>query len=314
MTNEKNANLSEDDYLRKHLEGLENKSSDKNNISTPITQNHSDNTRSSDLHYFAFDAKQFPSGRFYPAGASIQVRAALVKEIQAYSMVDDKNLYDIVEKMNDMLASCVRIKYLDGTVASYLDIRESDRFYLIYLIRELTFQQGTTLTTKVKCSCGVENQVELKRENFIFHEMNSKIEKFFDPSEQAFKFTLKNNRQYKLGVPSIGLQKTFTEYIIKENAEGRKPNMSFLKVIPFLMYDKKNVKIDDIYAEIPKFEEMPDISFQFLNSAVEKISFGIKEVTKLCSCGLEVRTDMIFPDGPSALFVIHDAFDQFIQE
>jgi len=31
-------------------------------------------------------------------------------------------------------------------------------------------------------------------------------------------------------------------------------------------------------------------------------------------CNLEVHTDMIFPNGPSALFVVHDAFEQFIEE
>jgi hypothetical protein len=57
------------------------------------------------------------------------------------------------------------------------------------------------------------------------------------------------------------------------------------------------------------------MSFQFLNSTVEKMTFGIEKLFKNCeTCGLEVHTDMIFPNGPSAVFVVHDAFDQFIEE
>jgi hypothetical protein len=56
------------------------------------------------------------------------------------------------------------------------------------------------------------------------------------------------------------------------------------------------------------------VSFQFLNSVVEKMTFGIEKLTKICQCGLEIHTPMTFPNGPSAIFVIYDAFDQFIKK
>ena len=88
-----------------------------------------------------------------------------------------------------------------------------------------------------------------------------------------------------------------------------------MKIIPFLLYDRTSITIDGIKAKLTEYEKMDDISFQFLNSAVDKMTFGIEKLKKNCGvCGLEVHTDMIFPDGPSALFVVHDAFDQFIEE
>ena len=306
-------NLSEEDYLKKHLEGLESKK-----ISEPQSPQftlQTDNTRIADLQYFAFDVKEFPCGIFYPAGTTIQVRPAQVKEVQAYSMVDDNNFYDIVEKMNDMLSACVRVKYADGNIGSFLDIRDPDRYYLIFLIRELTFQKGTSLTTTTTCTCNTECQIELKRSNFIKYDIPKKIEKFFDPSSLSFKFKLKNGNTYNLAPPTIGLQKSFTEYIIKENAEKRKPNLSFLKIIPFILYDRTSITLDGIKAKLEEYQKIDDISFQFLNSAVEKMTFGIEKLSKICeNCSLEVNTDMIFPNGPSAVFVIHDAFDQFIEE
>jgi len=317
MSEQNKPNLSEEDYLRMHLEGLE---SGKQNTEQPKSQQPTvnvqvDNTRASDLQYFAFDVKEFPCGIFYPAGTTIQVRPAQVKEIQAYSMVDDNNFYDIVEKMNDMLSACVRIKYLDGTIGSYLDIRDPDRYYLIFLIRELTFQKGSSLTTNATCTCNGEVKIELKRENFKSFDIPEKIKKYFNPQNMSFQFSVKNGKIFNLAPPTIGLQKSFTEYIIKENSEKRKPNLSFLKIIPFLLYDRTNITIDGIKAKLTEYEKMDDMSFQFLNSTVEKMTFGIEKLYKNCeTCGLEVHTDMIFPNGPSAVFVVHDAFEQFIEE
>jgi hypothetical protein len=70
------------------------------------------------------------------------VRPAQVREIQAYSMVDDNNFYDIVEKMNGMLQSCVRIKYPDGRMGSFLEVKDQDRLFLIFLNKRINFQQG----------------------------------------------------------------------------------------------------------------------------------------------------------------------------
>ena len=205
-----NQNLSEEDYLRKHLEELESsKSQSKQNNTPKVTI---DNSRVTDLQYFSFDVKEFPCSIFYPAGTLIKVRAAQVKEIQAYSMVDDNNFYDIVEKMNDMLSSCVRIQYGDGSVGSYLDLRDPDRYYLVFLIRELTFQQGSNLVTKSTCQCGQEISIELVRENFKYLEPNERLNKFYNPSIRCFTFETKNGKVFNLAPPTIGLQKSFTDY------------------------------------------------------------------------------------------------------
>ena len=74
------------------------------------------------------------------------------------------------------------------------------------------------------------------------------------------------------------------------------------------------ITYDGIKAKLKDFEDMDDISFQFLNAAVSKMTFGIKELKKVCECGEEVHTDMQFPNGASGIFVIHDAFETYIKE
>ncbi len=307
-------NMSEEEYLKKHLGSLES-SKNQNNSDIPfVEQPKIDNTRTTDLQYFNFDIKELPCGAFYPSGTVFAVRPAQVKEIQAYSMVDDQNFYDIVEKMNDILQSCVRIKYSDGKMGSYLEVKDQDRLFLIFLIRELTFQQGNSLTVSTKCGCGNELQLELKRDNFSFHEIDEKLDRYFSNSTRSYHFTTVNGKEFELTPPNIGLQKAFTDYILKENNEKRTPNLSFLKIIPFMLAGRTSITYEGIKSKLKEFEEIDDISFQFLNAAVSKMTFGIKELKKTCSCGEEVHTDMQFPNGASGIFVIHDAFEAYIKE
>jgi hypothetical protein len=316
MSDKNKENLSEEDYLKKHLGDLEaGKSHFNNDLPFDDAKPVVESSRVNDLQYFNFDVNQLPCGRFYPKGTLLMVRPAQVREIQAYSMVDDNNFYDIVEKMNGMLQSCVRVKYPDGKMGSFLEVKDQDRLYLIFLIRELTFQQGNSLSVKSICPCdNTEVQVELITKNFVFHEVDEKLDKFFSNSSSSYRFQLKNGREYEVTPPNIGLQKAFTDYIIKETNEKRTPNLAFLKIIPFMLAGRTSITIDGIKAKLKEFEEIDDISFQFLNSAVGKMTFGIKELKKMCECGEEVRTDMQFPNGASGIFVIHDAFEAYIKE
>ena len=310
----KDKEMSEEDYLKKHLGDLDNPKNVMNNDIPFVAQPKVDNTRTTDLQFFNFDIKELPCGEFYPSGTVFMVRPAQVREIQAYSMVDDNNFYDIVEKMNDILQSCVRVKYSDGKVGSYIEVKDQDRLFLVFLIRELTFQQGNSLTVNSKCSCGEDVQMELKRDHFSFHEIDEKLERYFSASTRTYHFSTINGREFELTPPNIGLQKSFTDYILKESNEKRTPNLSFLKIIPFMLAGRTSITYEGIKAKLKEFEEIDDISFQFLNAAVGKMTFGIKELKKKCSCGEEVHTDMQFPNGASGIFVVHDAFEAYIKE
>jgi len=310
--------MSEEDYLKKYIsnDGGNNNQSLENieNYEKENTNTSKSGSRTEDLQYLTFDINQLPCGKFYPMGTILTVRAAQVREIQAYSMVDDNNFYDVVEKMNDMLASCVRLKRPDGSFGTYLELKDQDRLFIIFLIRELTFQKGNSLEVKEKCSCGEEVSMELKRENFKFHKIEPSLEKFFDSSSQSFVFELKNGTVFNLTPPTIGIQKAFTEYIIEENNQKRKPDLSFLKIIPFLLDGRSSITNEGIKKKLQKYQQLSPNEFQFLNSAVDKLTFGIKNLSRECTCGQEVHTEMSFPNGASGIFVIHDAFEKFIKE
>ena len=308
-------NPTEEDYLKKHLSGLENNEPIINSDIPVNAKESGDQRRVSDSEFFNYDVKDLPCGDHYPPGTLIAVRPSKTIEIQEYSMVDDNNFYDIVEKMNNMLQSCVRVKFPDGKVGTYLDVKDQDRLNIIFLIRELTFQNGKGLTVKSTCSCKTKNEIELKRESFVFHKISDKLKDYFDNVSRTYNFELVNGKKYELSPPSIGIQKAFTDFIVKENAEDKKTNVAFLKIIPFMLSGRNTISYDGIKAKLADFEGIDDVSFQFLNDAVGKLTFGIKELQKNCSgCGVEIRTPMTFPNGASGIFVVHDAFDLYIKK
>ena len=81
-----------------------------------------------------------------------------------------------------------------------------------------------------------------------------------------------------------------------------------------MLSNRTSITYEGVKSKLKDFEEIDDISFQFLNAAVSKMTFGIKELKKTCTCGEEVRTDMQFPNGASGIFVVHDAFEAYIKE
>lgn len=305
--------MTEEEYLKRHLGDMDSSKNATDTISQ-LAESPVEASRTSDLQYLAFDVKDFPCGKFYPVGTMFMIRAAQVIEIQSYSMVDDTNFYDVIEKMNDMLQACVRVKYSDGRVASYLDVKDQDRIYLIFLIRELTFQNGNSLSVNVKCTCGVENSIELKRQNFRFHEIDAQLDDFYYPASNTFKFQVISGNEFELTPPNIGLQKAFTDYIIRENNNKVAPNLAFLKIIPFLLNGRTSITYDGIQAKLKDFQTINGVDFQFLNAVVSKMTFGIEKLVKRCDCGEEVTADMEFPNGASGIFVIRNAFEAYLKK
>jgi hypothetical protein len=270
--------------------------------------------------YISIDVKSLPAGVFYKEGTRISIRGASVAEVQEYSVVDQANIMDVTEKMNKILSRCVRFIRSDGTTGSYRDLKDNDRIFLIFMIRELTFQKGNNLAKEVTCeTCGHEFKIEYRATNserkpntFVNHEMNEEIAEFFNPDLKVFEFEI-DDKVYRLSPPSIGLQESFFENLkvnIQENP-NKKPNVSFLKIIPFTLYDRTTITADGIKAKEKEFSEMDMDSFQTLDYVIDRMEFGIKELNSKCPvCGAEVRTEMSFPSGAKSLFTVSSPLEK----
>jgi hypothetical protein len=269
--------------------------------------------------YLRVPLETLPCGAFYKEGTSISIRAARVQEVQAYSVVDDNNYLDITEKMNGILASCVKYVSPNGMKGSYKDLRDGDRLFLIFMIRELTFSGGKNLTKECECvSCGHEFNMELRatssdkvKKTFVNHEMPEKMLKFYNEEEKVFILPI-DGVEYKLAPPTIGIQELFFGDIKNKIQTDKNPNVSFLKVYSFMLHDRNTISVDGLKSKEQEFKKLSMKTFQILNHAVNQMIFGVKELVSDCpSCGAEVRTDMAFPSGASNIFVVPNAIDEY---
>lgn len=294
-----------------------NKGISKQSYKKVVTDNYAPPTS----EYSLIDINLLPGSRFYEIGTKISIRSAKVSEIQAYSVVDDENFVDITEKMNELLSRNVLFVYPDGKKGTYRDLKDADRMFIIFMIRELTFQGGNTLTKEVQCnSCNNEFIIPFRSTSnnqgpstFELHEPNLKIEKFWNKEERCYEL-IHNNVSWKLGAPTIGIQEDFYEEIKRNVNSDKKPNVSFMKIMPYLLYDRSSITPEGIKKKLKDYNDMNDLKlFSGLNAIVNNMTLGIKGLTHKCKeCGTEVHTEMTFPFGASNLFELTDILDSFI--
>ena len=262
-----------------------------------------------------------PCGVFYKLGTKISIRSAKVQEVQAYSVVDDNNYLDIAEKMNEILSSCVRYIHSNGTIGSYKDLRDGDRLFLVFMIRELTFPGGKNLSKEVTCEhCHHEFKIEFRatasstaRKTFVNYSMPEKLNKYFDKTERVYAIRV-DEVEYKMAPPTVGIQETFFSDMKSKVLAEMKPNVSFLKISSFLLHDRSKITDEGIKAKEQEFKRMDMKTFQVLNAAANLMVFGIQELKTICpSCGLEVRTNMSFPDGASSLFIPKEVLSEYFE-
>jgi len=323
MINDKDKEKNEMDYLNNYLDSDEKDSlqSDIGDIKKEITNMNKQNDNA-ELGYLNVDISSLPLGIFYKPGTLIKIRAASVSEVQAYSVVDDRNIMDVTEKMNQLLSGCIKVLFPNGSMGSYKDIKDGDRMFLIFMIRELTFQQGNSIAKEVTCKyCTHDFKIPFRATSsqtidgtFEKHEMSEKLGKYYNQNIRAFEFDVEDAK-YRLAPPTIGIQEIFFDNIKGKVQREQNPNVSFMKIIPYMLWDRSSISDDGIKEKEQEFKRMNMKTFQILNQAVNLMEFGLKGLKMKCpSCGEEVHTEMTFPDGASSLFVIPDFFENFDSE
>lgn len=306
-----------EDYLDKHFNSFNSNTPNQSSTNKVDVQ-----PEMSTLEFINVSLDILPAGNFYSKGTKIKIRSAKVEEVQAYSVVDDQNYLDITEKMNEMLSSCVRYIYPDGSFGSYKNVKDADRLYLLFMIRELTFQKGNSLAKDVICDgCKHEFKIEFRAttnstqpKTFVNYPMPELLQKYFDKNENLYKVVI-NNKEYKLAPPTIGIQEIFFGDIKKKVSDKKNPNVSFLKIIPYLLHDRDTISEEGIKAKEKEFASLDMQTFQILNGFVDNMKFGIEKLKTTCpECKREVHSDMMFPRGASSIFVISNYFDDFIKK
>lgn len=259
-------------------------------------------------------------GRFYPEGTTINIKPATVEEIRHFSTIDENDPLDLDDKLNMVMSKCLMIKFPDRH-ASWKDLKEEDRFCLVFAIRDITFKNGENkLFVNIQCgnTClgdgSYVEKVEMKNDNFEYYKIDPKLMRLYSAEEQCFRIDHQKVGQIKLYIPSLGVTTFIKNYMRERLKKGERYDKTFLKVAPFIFPDWRGLS-DKAYqkAEQDSWGWNP-MKLSAILQMTEMIRFGVKtRITRQCNkCGAEVSTNLTFPGGIKSLFLYASPLDELL--
>lgn len=252
-------------------------------------------------------------GLFYPVGTKIAIRAAQVQEIRHWSTIDETDGLAIDEALNFVIERCVQV-VIPGKRAYYKDLKEIDRFYLIFAIREFTFKNGENkLYTEVQGQSGKIHKLEVTKDIISYFKPAEKLMKFYSEAERGFIFNLKSGEIFKMYVPSIGVTSFLKDYRTKKQQSGKILDEDFEKYSLFLFNDWRGLTDIVFESEHQKSYGWSLEKISVASSVVDLIKSSVDPaITTYIDGEGEVTVPLNFQGGFKAIFVISDILDELI--
>lgn len=184
-------------------------------------------------------------GLFYPNGTKFYIRAATGAEIRHWSTIDDTDLASIDDALSYVLERCLRVRFESDTPATWKDLKEIDRFYIILSIRDFTFTSGTN-DLKVNISEGKD--ITVHKDDIEFMDIDPKLMNHYNPERKCFSFQVKGKPNLNIYMPSCGVSQWLKGYIQRKAQMQQGFDEDFIKLAPMLIADYRG--LDDF-----KYEE-----------------------------------------------------------
>lgn len=275
-----------------------------------------------DSEWIEIPLNELPFGKFYKDGTHIFIRAAKTKEIESFSIINEKNPYDVQLKLNEILSACTKITFLNDKNGTYRDIQSGDRDTIVILISRISAKNGRVLQKSTTCECNTSQEImiELIPANYVFKTEDADLTPYFDNVEKIYVFEMLNGTEIKLAPPTIGLEEDINSYIFYQTTKSNGkilPNVPLMQNLPYIKAGNgvSKLTIEQLEQEEFNFSKMNDEMFMVISDVVDKISFGIDKLKGKCTqCSQEVYAPFGFPDGPRALFIVPNAFKQFVRQ
>jgi hypothetical protein len=271
-----------------------------------------------DSNWLNIPLSDIPHGVFYKDGIKISIRPVNTKEIQSFAVVNEKNPYDVMVKMNELLSTCVKIEnVLNNDILTYTDLYDGDRDTLVILIAKASAKSGKKIEKKILCACGLDVLIEMVPSNYVYKTHHEKLIKYFDTVTKKYNFTLKSGAKVELAPPTLGLVQDINNYMLVKatKSQGKEtPNVTFMQTLPYIKagLGVKSLTFEQLTQEEYNFTKMNKELFMFIYDTIDMISFGIEDCKSTCTCGREVHTHFGFPDGARSLFFVSNPFDELI--
>jgi len=252
-------------------------------------------------------------GFFYIPGTQVAIRAATVSEIRHWSTIDENDLLGLDDMLNFIIEKCCRIK-VPGKPGTFKDLKEIDRFYLIFAIRDYTFKNGENkLFVTVTDDDGQDQKIEVTKDSLDYFNPDEKLMKYFKQDEQCFDIQMKNGEKFKIYLPSLGIMAFIKNYIKNKQQANQNFDKTFIKYAPFLFSDWKILNQASYDKSVQESFTWSLQKISVMDKLVELLSSSISPAVRYqASGGGEGRTPLNFQGGVKSLFLISDIFDELV--
>jgi len=275
--------------------------------------NHKDfmHSMASEIGWKKYPAEYLPSkGMFYPNDIEITIRSANVQEIRHFSTIEEDDVIDIDEKLSFILEKCCRVK-MNGTMSTFKDLVDIDRFALVFAIRELTFKEGENkLQMVINCDqCGHSDTLIITKEIIQLFELDDELKPFYNPERLCITLVANDGEEIDIFIPSVGVSQSIKNIIRPKMQKKEYVDKTFIKIAPFLFSNWRMINEKT-------YNQMNDRTFGWNIDKISKVILAIDhlldsvtpEISHICSvCGSEVKTPLSFQGGFKALFLYSNA-------
>ena len=244
-------------------------------------------------------------GLFYPEGTKIVIKSATNAEIRHWSSIDERDELAIDDIMNVVINACVRIN-TPNKGSSPKDLKEIDRFYLMFAIRELTFLGGQN-KLYADIPTAKDGKIELTKEMIKYFKIPDEIEEFYDVNKKCFSFINPNDSSefFDFYMPPIGVTSFLKDYKIKKDRARQVTDNDFLKYFPFVIEDWRGLNND-------KYEKIQMESYSWSLWKISMLSYAVGLISNYVNpqivikqeSGVEDMYPLSFRGGIKAIFLI----------
>lgn len=248
-------------------------------------------------------------GLFYPEGTEIIIRAATAGEIRHWSTLNEDNLSALDDMLNYVIERCSKIKY-PNLAASWRDIKEVDRFYILLAIRELTFINGEN---KLQVKTSETSKVDVSKDMVDYITFDQRLMDYYSEEERMFVLNFKNGKKLRITIPSVGITNWLKNYIQRKRQMNEVIDEDFISFAPFVLYDWRGLN-DDTYSKIvldsynwsaSEISMLVEIKKIFTDTVDPVVRYRDEE-------GGERTVPLNFQGGIKSIFLISNAFGELV--
>ena len=278
------------------------------------TMEFSDDPIAAELGWKNVPLENMPTqGLFYDVNTQVAIRAASVAEIRHWSTIDENDLLGVDDMLNFIIEKCCRIK-VPGKPGTYKDIKEIDRFYLIFAIRDYTFKNGENkMYVNVTNDDGVDDKIEVTKDIIDYFSPDEKLMKYFDNDNRCFNIQMKNGENFKIYYPSLGVMQFIKNFIKAKQQSGQNFDKAFIKYAPFLFPDWKVLSQAAYDKAVQESYSWTLQKISVMDKIVEMLSASVNpQIRYVSASGGEATAPLNFRDGIKSLFLISDIFGELV--